>query len=173
MVRQAHLPRHPRALLDLLATIAESPGANPTTPLRCTQRGQFSRSHARNQQCWLIVRISLQKCMFRPTLSARLPWPVKSEHLPDLSPSLAAHCSVRESSQLLTVSQLLLCLSCTPPTFHRSESFHALTTDEIRILFVCFWLSLRELQSRSLMGRSTKCALLRRSAAASTSVGAS
>ena len=38
-----------------------------------------------HQQYWLTVRVSLQKLMFRPTPSARIPWPVKLEHLPGLS----------------------------------------------------------------------------------------
>ena len=51
---------------------------------RCPSTRTSSRRH---QQCWLIVRLSLQKLMFRPTFSAQIPWPIKSEHLPGLSPS--------------------------------------------------------------------------------------
>ena len=45
----AHQPRYPRRFPNcLLQPHNSSPGANPTTPQRCMQCGQFSKSHARS-----------------------------------------------------------------------------------------------------------------------------
>ena len=90
----------------------------------------FSRknnnSNWRHQPCWLSVRISLQKLMFRSSPSPSIPGPVKLElllcsylshsgsawiWLPHVDGVTDAHCSFRDNPQLSTLSQFCPCCS--------------------------------------------------------------